>query len=138
LTTQGIQARKDERARLQRLKDCAEIDELPDPVDLIYIREPNKEPTVYEKLKTTEEFYPELVQQIRELEAQFGTDQDQDQGDSDEDDVIIRLEASQRKEDVLDYIDSSLPPPNYIDSSNIESDAGSLDSIQRNADFVQF
>ena len=41
-------------------------------------------------------------------------------------------------EDVLDYMDSSPPPPNYIDSSDIESDAGSLDSIQRNADFVRF
>jgi hypothetical protein len=64
LTTQGIKARKDEKARLQRLKDCAEIDELLDPVDLVHIRKPNKEPTVYEKLKTTEEFYPKLVQQI--------------------------------------------------------------------------
>lgn len=113
LTTQGIQARKDEKARLQQLKDCAEIDEFLDPVDLDCIHEPDKEPTVYKRLKTTKEFYPELVQQIWELEAQFGTDQGQDQGDSDKDDVIIRLEASQsqQKEDVLDYIDSSPPPP---------------------------
>jgi len=52
--------------------------------------------------------------------------------------VIIRLEASQQKEDVLDYIDSSPLPLNYINSSDIESDTGSLDFIQRNADFVQF
>jgi hypothetical protein len=64
LTTQGIQAKKDEKARLQQLKDCAEIDKLPDLVDLVHIRELDKEPTVYKKLKTTEEFYPELVQQI--------------------------------------------------------------------------
>jgi hypothetical protein len=43
--------------------------ELPEPKDLIRIREPDKEPTAYKKMKTTEEFYPELVQQIRELEA---------------------------------------------------------------------
>jgi hypothetical protein len=43
--------------------------ELPEPKDLIRIREPDKEPTAYEKMKTTEEFYPKLVQQIRELEA---------------------------------------------------------------------
>jgi hypothetical protein len=138
LTTQGIQARKDEKARLQRLKDYAEIDQMPDLTDLVRIREPDKEPTTYEKIKTTEEFYPELVQQIRELEAQVGRDQGQDQGDGDEDDVIIRLEASQQKEEVLDYMDSSPPPPNYVDSSDVESNAGSLDSIQRNADFVQF
>jgi hypothetical protein len=64
LTTRGIQARKDEKARLQQLKDYAEIDDLLDPVDLIRICEPNKEPTVYKKLKTIEEFYPKLVQQI--------------------------------------------------------------------------
>jgi hypothetical protein len=138
LTTQGIQARKDEKARLQRLKDYAEIDQMPDLTDLVRIREPDKEPTTYEKIKTTEEFYPELVQQIRELEAQVGRDQGQDQGDGDKDDVIIRLEASQQKEEVLDYMDSSPPPPNYVDSSDVESNAGSLDSIQRNADFVQF
>jgi hypothetical protein len=39
---------------------------------------------------------------------------------------------------VLDYLDSSPPPPNYIDSSDVESYAGSIDSIQRNADFVAF
>lgn len=138
LTTQGIQARKDEKARLQRLKDYEEMDQMPDLIDLVRIREPDKEPTAYEKIKTTEEFYPELVQQIRELEAQVGRDQGQDHGDGDEDDVIIRVEASQQKEEVLDYIDSSPPPPNYIDSSDVESNAGSLDSIQRNADFVQF
>ena len=34
--------------------------------------------------------------------------------------------------------DSSPPPPVYVDSSDVESDAGSIDSIQRNADFVDF
>ena len=43
--------------------------------------------------------------------------------------MIIRVEALQQKEEVLDYIDSSPPPPNYIDSSDVESNAGSLDSI---------
>jgi hypothetical protein len=79
-------------------------------------------PTANKKMKTTEEFYPDLVQQIQELEAQG-------QGDGDEDDIVIRLEASQQKEEVLDYIDSSPPLPNYIDSSDIESNAGSIDSI---------
>jgi hypothetical protein len=71
-------------------------------------------------------------------EQKKARDEVQDQGDGDEDDVIIRLEASQQKEEVLDYIDSSPPLPNYVDSSDVESNAGSLDSIQRNADFVQF
>jgi len=42
---------------------------MPELKDLVCIREPDKEPTTYEKMKTTEEFYPELVQQIQELEA---------------------------------------------------------------------
>jgi hypothetical protein len=29
------------------------------------------------------------------------------------------------------------PPPNLMDSSHVEPNAGSLDSIQRNADFVR-
>jgi hypothetical protein len=40
---------------------------------------------------------------------------------------------------VADYADSSPPPPDYaalIDSSDVELDAGSIDSIARNADFV--
>jgi hypothetical protein len=43
--------------------------------------------------------------------------------------VIIKLKALQRKEDVLDYIDSSPLPLNYIDSSNIKSNTRSLNSI---------
>lgn len=39
---------------------------------------------------------------------------------------------------MLDYLDSSPPPPNLVDSSDVESNAGSTDSIQRNADFVSF
>ena len=39
---------------------------------------------------------------------------------------------------MLDYIDSSPPLPNYINSSDIESDVGSLDSIQRNAQLYYF
>jgi hypothetical protein len=37
---------------------------------------------------------------------------------------------------VLDYLDSSPLPLNLVDSSDVESDAGFIDSIQRNADFI--
>ena len=53
-------------------------------------------------------------------------------------DVVFRLEASQQNEEVQEYLDSSLPLPDYIDSSDVESHTSSLDSIQANADFVQF
>ena len=42
------------------------------------------------------------------------------------------------KDQVPDYRDSSPLLPNYIDSSDVESCAGSIDSIQRNVDFVSF
>jgi hypothetical protein len=83
----GIQARKNERARLQRLKDYTEMDEMLEPKDLVCFREPDKQPTMYGKMKTADEFYyPELVQQIRELEKDLGP---QIHGDVD---VIIILE----------------------------------------------
>ena len=43
-----------------------------------------------------------------------------------------------KKDIVKEYLDSSPPPPEYQDSSDIESDLGSIDSIQRNADFILF
>lgn len=98
---------------------------------MIPIREPDKEPTTLEQLRCTEEFYPGLVQNIRELKKAL-------EGDVDNDDVVFRLGDSQQKEDVPDYLDSSPPPPNLVDSSDVESNAGSIDSIQRNADFVKF
>jgi hypothetical protein len=39
-----------------------------------------------------------------------------------------------KKDKVVDYIDSSPPLPEYVDSS----DAKSIDLIRRNADFVAF
>jgi hypothetical protein len=86
-------------------------------------------------MQLTEEFYPGLVQNIRELERQVGPQIKDRDGD---DDVAVILEHLQKKEEVLDYLDSSPPPPNLIDSSDIESNARSIDSIQRNADFVPF
>ena len=52
--------------------------------------------------------------------------------------MVITIVLLQVKEDVPNYIDSSPPPLNYINSSDVESNAGSIDSIQRNANFVSF
>jgi hypothetical protein len=61
LKSQGIQARKDEKARLERLKEYTAKDELPPLEDLVSFREPDKNPTELERLKCTEDFYPKLV-----------------------------------------------------------------------------
>jgi hypothetical protein len=39
---------------------------------------------------------------------------------------------------VLFIPDSTPLPPIYVNSSDIELDTGSIDSIQRNADFIEF
>jgi hypothetical protein len=58
---------------------------------MLPIREPDKQPTTLEQLKCTEEFYPGLVQNIREIKKELGL---LDQGDGG-DDVVLRLEDSQ-------------------------------------------
>ena len=135
LKERGIQARKDEKARLQRLKECTQNNELPRPEDLFPVREPDKQPTQIEALMCTAEYYPELVQAVKEATAQDAKAQD---ALGDGDDVVFRLGDSQEKENVPEYLDSSPPPRNLVDSSDVESHAGSIDSIQRNADFVAF
>jgi hypothetical protein len=101
---------------------------LPCPEDLLPVREPDKQPTQIEALMCTAEYYPELVQAVKEAKAQGAL------GDGDE--VVFRLGDSQEKGNVPDYMDSSPPPRDLADSSDVESHAGSIDSIQRNADFV--
>jgi hypothetical protein len=75
--TQGIQARKDEKARLERLKAYTARNEFPPLEDVVPIREPNKSPTEHERLRCTEEYYPELLQQVREAEQYQKMLQDQ-------------------------------------------------------------
>ena len=76
LKERGIQARKDEKARLQRLKECTQKNELPRPEDLFPVREPDKQPTQIEALMCTAEYYPELVQALKEIKAQDAKAQD--------------------------------------------------------------
>jgi hypothetical protein len=132
LLARGIQARKDEKARLERIRGYEAQNELPPLEDLTPIREPDKHPTELERLSMTKEFYPELLQQVKEAEQYQKMLQDQGN------DLEIILGYQYPKDEVGDYLDSSPPPPNLVDSSDVESDAGSIDSIQRNADFVAF
>jgi hypothetical protein len=134
LKAKGIQARKDEQARLQRLAEYYAADQFPPPQDLIRIREPDKEPTEEERARCTEAYYPALVLAIQQLEADIlpqatsaGGDDDDD--DDDDDEVIITTVFTRVPEHVPDYRDSSPPLPNLVDSSDVESNAGSIDSI---------
>ena len=79
-----------------------------------------------------------MVQQINELKAQQDHPTQLDltaAADDDDDDVVISTTPVTYEKDVVDDIpDSSPPPPSLIDSS----DAESVDSIRRNADFIAF
>jgi hypothetical protein len=56
LKSQGTQARKDEKARLERLNEYTAKDELLPPNDLVPFRELDKSPTGLEKLRCIENF----------------------------------------------------------------------------------
>jgi hypothetical protein len=139
LVTLGIRARKDERARLARLAEYKAQDELPPIEDLAPIREPNKNPTAIELARCREDFYPELEQQVREFKNHQEPPHQISPQDDDDDDVVITITGTLivEKDVVGEYIDSS-PPLDYQDLSDDESNAGSIDSIPRNADFVSF
>jgi hypothetical protein len=52
-----------------------------------------------------------------------------DDDDDDDDEVIITTVFTRVLEHIPDYRDSSPPLPNLVDSSDVESNAGSIDSI---------
>jgi hypothetical protein len=124
----GIQARKDNKARLARLQEIHARNGIPLIEDVTHIREPNKYPTPAKKLLTTDKGWEGLVQVIRELE-QLVPLEDQDN------EVEISIQAGiieeEEEEEVPEYRDSS-----PLDQSDVESIADLIDSIQNNADFV--
>jgi hypothetical protein len=109
---------------------------------LVLIKEPNKRLTLLKAAKCTKDFYPKLQQVIKELKSQqqpFARLQTPDSDSNSDGDMTIRTEAVTYKKDVVrDYLDSSPLLLNYINSSNVESNAGSIDSIAQNADFIAF
>jgi hypothetical protein len=134
LKQEGIKARKAEKARVEQIREYDARGDLPPPELLVPIREPDKNPTVIEQARLLEDFYPGLVQAIRELKAQQEPPTQLDIAADGDDVVISTTPAIYAEDEVLDIPDSSPPPPNYIDSS----DAESIDSIRRNADFIAF
>ena len=141
LKSLGIQARKQEKARLLRIWDCRQKNLPILEEDLLKIREPDKEPTEIEALKCTAEFYPELVLVIGQIKSQLITRDKAIQDHLDQHEgVAIRLE---REEEEIDPVDDLEDPLTDNDDSDIQSvsaisDGSSIDSIMRNADFVEF
>jgi hypothetical protein len=69
LLAAGIKARKDEKARLIHYQECEDQGELPNPGDLIPIRQPNKNPTPQEAYLLTPDAYPSLQIALNKQEA---------------------------------------------------------------------
>jgi hypothetical protein len=137
LLADGIQARKDEKARQARVEECEAKGDLPDLDDLIPIRQPDKNPTPTEAYLLTPVAYPGLQTALLEQEALLKHVQ-REQGVGDGEEVEINIGDVNGDREVPFIPDSTPPLPVYVDSSDVESDAGSIDSIQRNTNFVGF
>ena len=61
LAAQGVQARKDEKARLARLREHTAQKTLPPLEDLMLVRDPSKKPTLDELNHCSESFYESYV-----------------------------------------------------------------------------
>jgi hypothetical protein len=105
--------------------------------DLIPIRQPDKNPTPQEAYLLTSAAYPALQTALLEQEALLKRVQGE-QGVGDDEEVEITIGDVDGDREVPFILDSSPPPSVYIDSSDVESDTGSIDLIQRNTDFVEF
>jgi len=144
LKTRGIQARKDEKERLLRLYYYRQQN-LEIPIeDSIPIREPDKAPTFVESLQCTPEFYPELVLAIEQLRGEFTatssaisfTTRAEGLEDSS---VLIQTQLGEEEISIPEEKESSpIPEDESSDANSVISDGGSIDSIQRNADFIEF
>ncbi|KAF8851314.1 hypothetical protein BDZ45DRAFT_696047 [Acephala macrosclerotiorum] len=138
----GVQARKDEKARLARHKAIQRNGDFLELVDLTSIRQLNKNPTLIEAMKMTEDFYLALQAAVKQLEAQGaivrGVIIEEADGDV-EFSLGATEEAEEDKEDrrrrARELLDSSPPPLQYEDSLDVESYSRSINLIQGNAYF---
>ncbi|XMA11516.1 hypothetical protein WAI453_004307 [Rhynchosporium graminicola] len=139
LKAAGVQARKENKEKKKRVLNAP--DNLPAPEDLIPLREPDKEPTIAEKASLSQEGYHEYLHAVLQLERELNGELvgEIDFSDVEERDLEIRLGNHHPEAGLgVKYIESSPPLPVYIESSEVESDAGSIDSITRNTDFIPF
>ena len=108
----------------------------------MYIREPDKNPDVFQALSITPEGHPELLHTIQQLEKALngGLEVEIDIREGGEVSIITgdEFRRVERADKGVLYVESSPPRPRYIESSDVESDAGSVDSIRRNTNFVAF
>ncbi|KAH6698145.1 hypothetical protein BKA61DRAFT_583520 [Leptodontidium sp. MPI-SDFR-AT-0119] len=137
LRIKGVQARKNNRANRELLKACRARGDLPSAHLLIPEREPDKHPNALEVLSLTPEGHVEYHHAV--IQAQLQVDGIEGE------EVSFFTEPTPTKVEVIDhsqYVESSPPPetavPDYPESSNEESDTGSIDSIARNASFIRF
>ncbi|KAG4428145.1 hypothetical protein IFR05_016370 [Cadophora sp. M221] len=137
LRIKGVQAIKNNRGNRDLLKAYKARGDLPSAHLLIPEREPDKHPNALETLSLTPEGHIEYYHAV--IQAQLQVDKIEGE------EVSFFTEPTPTKKEVIDhsqYMESSPPPetvvPDYSESSDEESDTGSIDLITRNASFVRF
>ncbi|EKD13082.1 hypothetical protein MBM_08844 [Drepanopeziza brunnea f. sp. 'multigermtubi' MB_m1] len=135
LKEQGIAARRANRAKRDRVQLAIARNSLLAPEDLILDRELDKAPTTIEDARSTREGHPELFHIVLQLEAKLKRET-KSHIDFPEPDLLIKTNNSRVEQLNHDEFRESSPIKSILqESSDVESNARSIDSIQKNADF---
>jgi hypothetical protein len=103
----GIQARKDNKARLARLAEAEARNGFPVFEDILPIRELDKNPMDIEKLLTIDEGHEGLVQMVKELKKLVPVKLMKDRDTDNEANISTQTVIIEEEEEVLDYRESS-------------------------------
>ncbi|EKD21439.1 hypothetical protein MBM_00552 [Drepanopeziza brunnea f. sp. 'multigermtubi' MB_m1] len=135
LKEQGIAARRANRAKRDRVQLAIARNSLLAPEDLILDREPDKAPTTIEDARLTREGHLELFYMVLQLEAEL-KGETKSYIDFPKPDLLIKTNNSRVEQLNHDEFRESSPIEGILqESSDVESNARSIDSIQKNADF---
>ena len=126
----GINARKAERERKNRLKELYKAGDLPDPLSLIFIRDPEKYPTDTEKEALSPS--PDLLQALTMAREEINLHQKPVEVPGIPIDPYLLVQGQST---IIVELDEG--EGNDSDSDNSEPESiNSIDSIARNADFI--
>ncbi|RKF80036.1 hypothetical protein GcM1_197028 [Golovinomyces cichoracearum] len=142
LRVAGVAAWKENKEKKKRVAACLARSDSPAPTDLLLLGEPDKNPTILEAASMTPEGHHEYLHAVLQVEKESNRELEGElEGKLIEfpelkaREIFTRLGNTYQREDVgVKYIESSPIRETFVESSDVESDAGSIDSISRNAD----
>ncbi|RKF83576.1 hypothetical protein GcM1_157002 [Golovinomyces cichoracearum] len=141
LRVAGVAARKENKEK-KRVAACIARSDISAPTDLLLLREPDKNLTILEAASMTPEGHHEYLHVVLQAEKESNGELEGKLIGFPElkaGELFIRLGNNYQREDVeVKYIESSPIWETFVESSDVESDAGSIDSISLNADFIAF